>query len=120
MRAGRGARATRRGAGSQLAAMPESNPVREIGAEEIGDAPGPTVYLSSLLRDGPSAYVENARVTMRALAIDDLVVPLVVAEPIRQNSDICSPHSHYVGYPLRELTKRRSPLAMLGFRAAIG
>jgi len=100
--------------------MSTSAAVRELDADEIARSHGPTEYLRALVRDGPAAYVENASITMRALGVDDKVVPLVIAEPGRGCTYVCSPHSHFVGYPLSERGKRASALAMLGYRALLG
>jgi len=63
-------------------------------------------YVEALVRDGASVFLDNARVSVRALAVDDVVVPLVICEPGYANGDVCSPHTHYVLYTIEEFHKR--------------
>jgi hypothetical protein len=65
-------------------------------------------YLIPLMRDGPTAYVDNADVQVMALVVDSQVLPLVVSEEKPGNADVCSPYSHYVSYTLEEMAKRQS------------
>jgi hypothetical protein len=94
--------------------------VREIDAGEIARCDGPADYLRALLTDGPTTYIENASITLRALEVDGRVVPLAIVEPGRALTYVCSPHSHYVGYTLFERTRRASALARCGYRAFFG
>lgn len=94
--------------------------VREFDASEIEQVAGASAYLKAMIRDGPGHYIANAPVTMRALGVDDIVVPLVIAEPARDAADVCSPHSHYVGYTLVELGKRSTARAARWYRLGLG
>ncbi|MGH7806892.1 MAG: GNAT family N-acetyltransferase [Thermodesulfobacteriota bacterium] len=72
-------------------------------------------YLIPLIKDGPLSNIDNADVQMVALTLDALVIPLVISEERPDNSDVCSPYSHYVKYTLEEMAKRhgRVPLWLL-------
>jgi len=73
----------------------------------IGDSCEPgRAYISSLVRNGPTPYVENADVRMDALLIDGKVLPLVINKGRLGNSNVCSPCAHYVEYALHEFSKR--------------
>ncbi len=69
-------------------------------------------YILPLMRKGPQFFIENADVKMLALAVDDLILPLVVSDKTCGNSNMCSPYSHYVDYARAELdTQGNRPLA---------
>jgi len=63
-------------------------------------------YVAALVREGASVFLDNARVTVRALDVDDVVVPLVICEPGQANCDVCSPCAHYIRYTIEEFYKR--------------
>jgi hypothetical protein len=77
-------------------------------------------YVGRLVAEGPSAYIENATVEMRALVIDGRVLPLVINPGLdRCAADGCSPFAHYVEYSLEEFGKRhpRVPSWLTGILA---
>jgi hypothetical protein len=76
-------------------------------------------YLIPLIRDGPTAYIDNADVRVMALTLDTLVLPLVVSEEKPGNADVCSPYAHYVRYTLEELAKRQSRAAHRFYRPVL-
>lgn len=63
-------------------------------------------YVCPLVREGASAYIENANVEMRVLVVDGRVLPLVINRGLETCGDVCSPHAHYVDYSLEEFVKR--------------
>jgi|SRR5581483_6954738 hypothetical protein len=68
-------------------------------------------YLIPLIKEGPLSYIDNADVQMKALTLDALVIPLVISEERPNNSDVCSPYSHYVKYTLEEMAKWKSRIS---------
>lgn len=80
--------------------------VREYGADTLDSAPPMSPYVAALVREGPGAFLDNARVEARVLEVDDVAVPLVICEPGAANGDVCSPYAHYILYTLEELIKR--------------
>ncbi len=95
-----------------------------VGADTIGSVHWPANeqaqraarYLTPLIREGATAYVENADVQVMALTLDSLVLPLVVSEEKPGNADVCSPYAHYVRYTLEEMAKRQSRAAHRVYR----
>ncbi len=94
-----------------------------LGANEIGRLLGvpeysagvANRYVAALVGAGPTFYVDNANVAMKALTIEGKVLPLVINEGTSENADVCSPCGHYVDYTLEELAKRHqlAPLWLL-------
>jgi hypothetical protein len=80
--------------------------IAQFDANTIHQLPRAPEYIKALTQHGPSTYIDNAGVEMNALAVDDIVLPIVVTEPGSGNADVCSPYSHYVRYTLEELIKR--------------
>lgn len=80
--------------------------VRELDAAALSQASKMSPYLEALVRDGGGVFLDNARMAVRALAVDDVVVPLVFGEPGCANGDVCSPCAHYVRYTFEEFHKR--------------
>jgi hypothetical protein len=76
-----------------------------------------TCYLAALVARGPASYINDADVRMVALRIDERILPLVVAERIPGNSNVCSAYAHYYQYALYELAKRLGPVASAVLRA---
>src|SRR5579871_277476 len=72
-------------------------------------------YISSMVRNQPSAYLDNANVKMAAIVIDARVLPLVISDHPRGNSNVCSPYAHYLEYAFLELARRyrRVPAGLL-------
>lgn len=67
-------------------------------------------YLVAFIRNGPRNFIDNADVRMRALQVDRKVMPLVVADSTRGNSNLCSLTSHYVDYARMEMGKPGLPV----------
>ena len=97
---------------------PASSSPRILDADTIGEPDGfrtetarrTARYLIPLMRQGPEFFIDNARVRMLALTLDDLLLPLVIADGARGNSNVCSPGSHYIDYAQAELTRFGPPL----------
>jgi len=72
-------------------------------------------YIASIVRRGPSSFLDNANVRMEALLIDEKILPLVISAGIEGNSSVCSAYSHYYEYASDEFARRfgRVPFAML-------
>lgn len=76
-------------------------------------------YVKVLSKDSPSTYIDNARVQMTTLSLDELLLPVVVGDPTARNSNVCSPYSHYVRYTLEELTKHPKGIPPWLFKEAL-
>jgi len=61
--------------------------------------------LGPLVRDGAERFIANVHAEVRALAVDGIVLPLVLADPSRGGTDsyVVSPTNHYVDYARREV-----------------
>jgi hypothetical protein len=72
-------------------------------------------YLAAFVARGPASYIDNADVRMQALRVADRILPLVIAERVPGNSNICSAYAHYFEYASEEFARRvgRVPLALL-------
>ena len=71
----------------------ESRPQRdliEIDSTSVEQTSGINEYLSAMIRLGPSCFIENAVVEMKALLIDGKVLPIVIAEPGSGKAGVCS------------------------------
>jgi hypothetical protein len=67
-------------------------------------------YLLGLDEGGVERFVENAHVRMGAVEAGGHLLPMVVAEGVRGDSNVCSPMSHYVEYARREVVSHRKGL----------
>jgi hypothetical protein len=101
--------------------------IRIFGPDTISDLPWPATeqaqcarrYLVPLIRDGASFYIDNANVQVMALLLDQQVVPVVLCDETSGNSDICSPTSHYLRYPLAEIAKRKHRVSRLVLKSSL-
>lgn len=82
------------------------------------DEAGTLQYTRALVRDGARSYIDNANVHTEALVVDGRVLPLVIAKTGGQNSNVCSPRSHYVRYLAAERARRHPRVPRLLFAAA--
>jgi len=73
-------------------------------------------YLLPLIKHGPRRYIDNVSAGMLALAVDDVVVPVVLGQGGSRDSNVCSPYSHYVEYAKHEMRELANPL----IRGALG
>ncbi len=90
--------------------------VNVAGVPRFDGLPDPaSCYIASLVKRGPVSYVDNAKVRMEALVIDEKVLPLVISERVEGNSNVCSAYAHYFEYAFQEFAKRygRVPLGLL-------
>lgn len=98
-----------------------SSTIQVFGPDTISHLPWPShdeaqlarKYLVPLIRDGASFYIDNANVQMMAVLVDHHLLPLVLCHEAPGNSDVCSPTSHYLRYPLEEMAKRGHPIFRL-------
>jgi len=74
-------------------------------------------YLSALVRAGARHFVDNADVAVKLLVVDGTTLPLVVAEGRHGNSEVCSPHAHYVRYVPQARAKRHPAIPAACFEA---
>lgn len=94
--------------------------IAEFGADTIHRLPHTPEYIKALTQQGPSTYIDNARVEMKAIIIDDIILPIVISNPKHGNADVCSPYSHYVQYTLEELIKRNKKMPEWLFKTIVG
>lgn len=60
-------------------------------------------FLTPLIKDGVSHYMENVQTELKALLLDDLVLPITINSDQYQNSFVCSPYNYYITYALESL-----------------
>ncbi|HUV38642.1 MAG TPA: GNAT family N-acetyltransferase [Planctomycetota bacterium] len=70
-------------------------------------------YLVPMMKEGPRRFIDNVDCWMRALAVDDQVIPVVLSDPVQENTFVASPYSHYIAYAREELGKVVSPVVSL-------
>ncbi len=71
-------------------------------------------YVVPFIKNGPLFYMDNANVKVMALIVDDVLMPLVLAERNYHDSNVCSIYTHYVKYAVEEIGKLDNrPLAWL-------
>jgi hypothetical protein len=69
-------------------------------------------YLASLIKSGPAQFIENARVRIEALLVDDQVLPLIIGARVSGNSNVCSAYAHYFEYAFQEFARRHGKLQL--------
>jgi len=62
-------------------------------------------YVVPLIKNDPLFYMDNAHVRVMAVIIDDIVMPLVLAQRNYNDSNVCSIYTHYVKYAVEEIGK---------------
>lgn len=62
-------------------------------------------YVVPLIENGPLFYMDNAHVTVTGIMVDDILMPLVLAERNYNDSNVCSIYTHYVKYALEKIDK---------------
>jgi hypothetical protein len=70
-------------------------------------------WVTALTRFGPRHFIDNANVTARGIVVNGNVLPLILADCVADNADVCSPYSHYIAYTLEEFAKRHRRLPSL-------
>src|SRR5262245_55850504 len=101
--------------------------IRIFGPDTISNLPWPTndetqsarTYLVPLIRDGASFYIDNAHVQMSAILLDQQVLPMVLCYEATGNSDVCSPTSHYLRYPLVEMERQKDGISRLMLKSSL-
>lgn len=94
--------------------------IAEFDKDTIHLLPHAPEYIKALVQQGPAKFIDNAHVEMKAISIDDLVLPLIVANPKRNNSNVCSPYTHYVKYHFEELIRRNRNVPKLFYKIVLG
>jgi len=98
-----------------------SEPIRIFShADEIPEDQADTRCLKALMLHGTTAYIANARLDIKALKIDNRIVPLVINPGMGEYPTVCSPYLHYFTRAMQAFRQRHSkPLgttaAVLGF-----
>lgn len=80
-------------------------------------------YLVPIIKNGPEHYVDNIHGRMFALAVDNLVIPVLVGGNQAGSSNVCSPYGHYVEYAKEERGELNNPAikwGLIGFLSAMG
>jgi hypothetical protein len=73
---------------------------------ESNDAQITKKYLTPLIKHGTKRYIDNVDANMLALKVDDIVMPVSIANATRYaNSYVCSPYSHYITYAVDEIPR---------------
>lgn len=76
-------------------------------------------FLYPLIKNGVKHYIDNVDTTLYALLIDDLVLPVTVNDTQYDNSYVCSPYGHYIGYALDSIDNMKSSLIRRPLKAAV-
>jgi len=63
-----------------------------------------------MIKHGPNVYIENITAEVMALLVDDDIFPVVKTESNWNDTNVCSPFSHYISYARQELRKIKNPL----------
>lgn len=88
-----------------------SNRVQIFNASNIETLPWPKTpeadaarrFIVPLMQKGVAHYIDNIDTQLYAILIDDLVLPITLNDAQYDNSYVCSPYGHYVGYGLDSL-----------------
>ncbi len=80
----------------------------------IADLPWPNTlqglkakkFLTPLMVDGVNKYIDNINTDLRALLIDDVVLPITISEANESSSLACSPYAHYISYSGDKLPRK--------------
>jgi hypothetical protein len=62
-------------------------------------------FLLPMMDKGSLYFIDNLDVSLWALWIDDLILPIVVTNPQKKNSYVASPYDHYVRYAHDEVER---------------
>ena len=76
-------------------------------------------FLYPLIKQGVKHFIDNVDTILYALVIDDLVLPVTVNDTQYENSYVCSPYGHYVGYALDSIDGMKSRFLRTPFKAAV-
>ena len=60
-------------------------------------------FLTPLIKTGVSQYIENIQTDLRALVIDEWILPVTINQAEYENSYVCSPYSYYISYAKNSL-----------------
>lgn len=74
-------------------------------------------YLTPFILDGPARYIANVHQTeMRAVRVENTVLPITLSRYHPDNSYVCSPYTHYITYGQEEFRTLKSPVIEAGLR----
>lgn len=76
-------------------------------------------WLTPLMRDPTTDWIRNVHTQVEVIVDGDLVLPATPTIPHPDNSYVCSPWTHYVGYGRQELDKLESPALEAGLWATV-
>lgn len=76
----------------------DANTIDSLEWPENEDGTYAKSYLTSLIKNGISHYIENIHAKIFALKIDHFVFPIIVVEENYNNSWVCSPYAHYISF----------------------
>ncbi|MBS4168433.1 hypothetical protein [Parachlamydia sp. AcF125] len=60
-------------------------------------------FLSPLVKNGVTPYIDNVDAEMQLLKVNDHILPLVIAKDTYSGSYVCSPYGHYISYASQSL-----------------
>lgn len=66
-------------------------------------------YLKSLLTHGPKHYIDNIHTPIKAVSVDDKIIPFTVSHDDCESSYVASLYNQYIGYARDELPRRVAP-----------
>lgn len=67
------------------------------------DAQSAKKFLVPLIKEGVHHFIDNVKTKLYVMLVGDQVLPITVNDEEYENSYVCSPYGHYVGYPLDSL-----------------
>lgn len=108
---------------TRLVRILDAKSLEELGGPLNEEAERTRRYVLGLMERGAGAYIDNAQVEMLAVAVDDVLLPMVVSNGTSGNSNACCPSSHYVDYAGEELSGLRDRTlgrTMKGLLKALG
>lgn len=80
---------------------------------------GAQQFLTALVQNGISYYIENIKSEMQILKVREHLLPITINQGEYDNSYVCSPYGHYVSYPLECLDIVDHPLLRKGIRGLL-
>lgn len=98
----------------------QGSEIAEFGRESIRRLPQASSYIKALVHEGPARYIDNAHVEMKAISLDNIILPIIIANPQYNNSNVCSPFSHFIKYNLEETIKRNKKVPSWLYKMVLG
>lgn len=63
-------------------------------------------YLQSLLTHGPKHYIDNIHTAIKAISVDDKIIPFTISHNDCESSYVASLYNQYIGYARDELPRQ--------------